>query len=577
MAVADHRTGPGPLDDLDDRLQLLADHKRRWARLPIWDKIGYLREIRALVLQHAEQWASVGAEFKGFDPGHPYVGAEEWLGGPYPTVAWISDAIDTLTHLRAGRDPLAGLPVHVRTDGQVVLRVLPGSVYDRLLLSGYTLDVWMEPGVTEQSMRDTVGSFYRRDDPPGRVCLVLGAGNVSGIPVLDLLYALFVQGNVVALKLNPVSEAYGPVFAAIFAPLVRDGYLQIIRGGGDVGERLVRSDLVEAVHITGSGRTFDAIVWGSGPQGDARKRQGKPLLTKPITSELGGVGPTIVVPGQWSAADLRYQAEHVATQKLHSSGHTCVASQVLVLPAEWPQRRQFLHEVRRALAAAPHRRPFYPGTHEKVEAFAEAHEGARLLEGNQRVALLEDVDAASDHPAFAEEFFGPLYVTTTIAGSTTPQYLRNAVDFANATLMGNLGANVIVDPATASQHREALDRAVAHLQYGCLGVNAWAGVAFLTSRAAWGAYAGNPLEHIASGSGVVHNSLMLERTQKNVLRAPFRPFPRSIRHGATTLAVKPPWFLQNATSTTTAREFTEFAADPRPTRLPSLLASALRG
>jgi aldehyde dehydrogenase (NAD(P)+) len=562
---------------LDESLNALAKHKQRWAQLPIEDKINYLTEVRSLALRHADEWAAVGADFKGFDRKHPYVGGEEWLGGPYPTVAWLSDAIATLKAIRAGEDPLAGLPVKTRADGQVVLRVMPGSIYDRLLLSGYELDVWMEPGVTEAQMRAEVGSFYSQEDPPGRVSVVLGAGNVSGIPVLDVLYSLFVLGDVVALKLNPISATYGPVFEKVFAPLSRDGYVTIIEGGGDVGEHLVRSDLVETVHITGSERTFDAIVWGRGKDAERRKKQGKPLLDKPITSELGGVGPTIVVPGNWSQADLEYQAEHVATQKLHSSGHTCVASQVLVLPAEWPQRDEFVAAVQRALAKAPHRRPFYPGAEEKIAAFVDAHDEAEVLKGNQRVALLEDIDPTEDHPAFREEFFGPMYVTTSLPGGDVEAYLSAAVEFANTRLTGNLGANVLVDPTTAHKHAPALDHAIADLRFGCIGINAWSGVVFLNSRGAWGAYAGNPLEDIQSGSGVVHNSLMLEKTQKNVLSAPFRPFPRSARHGGLTMAVKPPWFLGNATSRGTARQFTHFAADPNPLRLPLLFLSALRG
>lgn len=564
-------------DSLDQRLAHLAEHKQRWARLPIWNKIHYLTEVRSLVVEHGDEWARVGAAFKGFSPDDSLVGGEEWLGGPYTTVAWLSDVIETLEALRTGRDPLEGLPVRTRPDGQLVLRVMPGSIYDRLLLSGYELDVWMQPGVSEESMRSGVGSFYSRTDPPGRVSLVLGAGNVSAIPVLDLLYSMFVLGDVVVLKLNPISEAYGAVFEKVFSPLVRDGYLQIVYGGGDVGETLVRSDLVEAVHITGSARTFDAIVWGTGDSATRRKAAGTPLLDKPITSELGGVGPTIVVPGDWSKADIEFQAEHVATQKLHSSGHTCVASQVLVLPEAWPQREQFVDAVRRALARVPHRRPFYPGVRDKVEDFVRRHRGAQIIKGGQHVALLTDVDPTEDHPAFGEEFFGPLYVTTSLPGDTTEEYLANAVEFANNRLMGNLGANLLVDPATAHRHRTALDAAVAGLRFGCIGVNAWSAVVFLTSRAAWGAFAGNDIADIGSGSGVVHNSLMLEDTQKNVLWAPFRPFPRSAFHAGRTMAVKPPWFLGNATSLATARQFTHFADDPRPGRLPSLFVSALRG
>lgn len=562
---------------LDDRLAHLAEHKQRWARLPIWNKIHYLTEVRSLVVSHGDEWASSGARFKGLRADDPLVGGEEWLGGPYPTVAWISDTMETLEALRTGRDPLEGLPVRVRADGQVVLRVMPGSIYDRLLLSGYELDVWMQPEVNEDTMRAGVGSFYSRTDPPGRVSVVLGAGNVSGIPVLDTLYSMFVLGDVVALKINPIAEAYGPVFEKVFAPLVRDGYLEIIYGGGDVGEQLVRSPLVEAVHITGSARTFDAIVWGTGDAAAARKAAGTPLLDKPITSELGGVGPTIVVPGDWTKADIEFQAEHVATQKLHSSGHTCVASQVLVLPEAWPQREQFVAAVRRALARAPHRRPFYPGARGRVDSFVRSNRDAQVVRGAQYVALLPDVDPTQDHPSFSEEFFGPMYVTTSLPGDTTDEYLANAVAFANDRLMGNLGANLLVDPETAHRHRRALDAAVADLRFGCIGVNAWAGVVFLTSRAAWGAYAGNDIDDIGSGSGVVHNSLMLENTQKNVIWAPFRPFPRSAFHAGRTMAVKPPWFLGNTTSLATARQFTHFAADPRPGRLPSLFASALRG
>jgi hypothetical protein len=41
--------------------------------------------------------------------------------------------------------------------------------------------------------------------------------------------------------------------------------------------------------------------------------------------------------------------------------------------------------------------------------------------------------------------------------------------------------------------------------------------------------------------------------------------------------VKPPWFLDNRTALTTARRFTEFAADPKPARIPAIAASAILG
>lgn len=563
--------------ELDRSLQVLQGHKKRWARLPIVDKIRYLEEVRDLALKHAEGWVAAGAELKGFAADSPLVGSEEWLSGPYPTVAWLTDIMATLEAIRTGEDPLAGFDVHATDRGQTVVRVMPASIYDRLLLSGYELDVLMQPDVTPATLPDTIGTFYRRKDPVGRVTLVLGAGNVSAIPMLDTLYSLIADGDVVVLKMNPVNESYGPVFEQILAPLIRDGYVQIAYGGAAVGEYLTGSESVEAIHITGSERTYNAIVFGPGEGGSQRKATGHAVLTKPIRAELGGVGPTIVLPGPWTDADIAYQAEHLATQKLHNAGHTCVASQVLVLPQEWDRREQLLDALRAALTSAPDRRSFYPGSDDKQKAFRADNPAAEALASAQPRTLMMGLDPESDHPAFRDEFFGPIYVTTTLPGGDAGEYLRNAVKFANDHLHGNLGANLIVHPSTAKALGPELDHAIEELRYGCIGVNAWSAFVFLAARGAWGAFPGNPQGDIQSGSGVVHNALLFDKPQKNVIRAPFRAFPRSVRHGHSTMAVKPPWFLTNRTAISTARQLTHFVADPKPQRLFGLFASALRG
>jgi len=66
------------------------------------------------------------------------------------------------------------------------------------------------------------------------------------------------------------------------------------------------------------------------------------------------VSPTIVLPGRWSEADLRFQAEHIATQRLHNGGYNCVASQVVVVGSDWPQKDRFLAHLRAALTVLRH-------------------------------------------------------------------------------------------------------------------------------------------------------------------------------------------------------------------------------
>ena len=52
-------------------LQDLEASKKKWARLPVRDKTGFLREVRRLTVQHAPDWAEAGARLKGFRGGGP--------------------------------------------------------------------------------------------------------------------------------------------------------------------------------------------------------------------------------------------------------------------------------------------------------------------------------------------------------------------------------------------------------------------------------------------------------------------------------------------------------------------------
>jgi aldehyde dehydrogenase (NAD(P)+) len=561
---------------LDQALATLDEHKTVWARLPIKDKIQYLIEVRQATLDNAQRWAEAEIKAKQLQVGSPLVGAEAWLSGPYGLVAWVSASIETLTALNTGADLLEHVTLRRGVDGKLVARVLPFDRYDELLFHGITADVWMQEGVTEQNLRENMASFYRREDPDGELALVLGAGNVSSIVPLDILDRMINCGEVVICKMNPVNEYLGPIFENIFAQLVRDGYLAFVYGAGDVGAYLTRHDAVQAIHITGSANTHDLIVYGPGEEGQQRKAADDRMVDKPINSELGGVGATIVLPGPWTGADFGFQAEHVVTQKLHNAGHNCVASQVLVLPADWDGSARMLDEIRRRLDASEPRVAYYPGTEERLSALRHAEPATQELGGNAKRLLVTDVDPAADHYGFRTEFFAPAMVTTSLPGDAG-QFLRRAVEFCNDRLYGTLSVNLIVHPKTRRQLGAEFDRAIAALRYGGIGINAWVGAAFLLPRAAWGAYPGHSYTDVQSGIGVVHNALMFDKPLKTVVSAPFRPFPRSIGDGENTMFPKPPWFLTNKTSESTARKLTEFAAAPSAAKLPALFTSALRG
>jgi aldehyde dehydrogenase (NAD(P)+) len=562
---------------LDADLRALAEHKRAWARLPVAEKIATLRVVRQRTGRVAEGWVAAAMQAKGIAANSRLAG-EEWTAGPFALAAGAAAYEETLRRIDARRPILDGYKTRTLDDGRVALRVWPATLDDRFFLSGHRGEVWMQNGVTENDLEGLTARFYRTGDAEGALALILGAGNVASIPPLDLLYKLYVDGAVGMVKLNPVNEYLGEFFEEIFAPLIDDGYVRFAYGGADVGGYLTRHPLVETIHITGSETTHDAVVYGVGPDAVARKERDEPIIDIPVTSELGGVGPTIVVPGAWSPADIRYQAEHIMSQKLHNHGFNCVACQVLVLPEGWEQGDTLLEAMREVVAELDERHAYYPGAADRHEVAVSNHRDAEILtDGWAPITFCTDVDPmATDDVAFTMEFFGSVLAVTHLAGDTVGEYLDNAVGFANDTLVGNLGANVLIHPTAMRNEDQALRRAVHDLRFGSVAVNTWVGVVYAMPRAPWGAYPGNPRNHIESGSGVVHNALMLERTEKVVVRGAFAPFPRTLRHGVIHTEPLPPHFVTNQNAATLGRALTDQAVSGSRRDLARVAVAAYR-
>ncbi|MDL5487109.1 aldehyde dehydrogenase family protein [Microbacterium wangruii] len=567
-------TAPGLSDaqraPLDTAVAELATGTRVWARLTLAQRRKMLQRIRAAVVSVAEEWADVAATSKDLEPGHPLRG-EEWLSGPYAALVALDAYIETLGALLRGASPLDGLKVDEAPGGRVRVHVLPTSGIDALLLSGYTGEVWLQPGVSAGEAARTAGLGQLPGAPEGGVGLVLGAGNVTAIPFLDVLYELLAFNRVTLLKVNPTQDDLVPVYERALAPLIGAGLLRIVRGGGDVGAYLTTHPGIEHVHITGSVNTFDAIVWGTGDDAVSRREADDPKLTVPITAELGGVSPIIVVPGEWSDADLRFQAEHIVTMRLYNSGHNCIAGQIVLMSSDWPQREAFLAALRAAYDAAPARSVWYPNAQARIDA-ASALPGAERCGDGTRVLIR--ADAADATAMQTTEYFAPVLGVVELAG-TGQDFVDAAVAHANAELTGTLGANVIIDPATQAQLGDGFEEAMAQLHYGTVAINAWTALGFLTPTCSWGAYPGGTLGDAPSGIGIVHNARLLDRVERSVVRGPFRPFPRSIGAGQRfSVLPKPPWFVSARTGAAVSEGLTRFRMDGSLLRLMATLTRA---
>ncbi|WP_411741315.1 MULTISPECIES: aldehyde dehydrogenase family protein [unclassified Rhodococcus (in: high G+C Gram-positive bacteria)] len=566
---------PGPTEAVDSALADLSEGEKNWGRLTLAERRALLERVHALTTAHAQEWVTAAASIKKLDASSTLVG-EEWLSGPYSFLNGLGTVAHTLAALEAGSSPLAGATFGTAPGGRTTVSVLPLNIFERLLLNGFTAEVWLKPGIDRATAQRTAGLAQLDPTRTAGIGVVLGAGNITSIAPLDALYELIAFNRVVALKLNPIMDPLLPVFEKVLAPLVDIGALRLLTGGADVGTYLVQHDRVDHVHMTGSAITHDAIVFGPGPDGAARKAANDPILTKEISSELGGVSPTIVLPGEWSRADIEFQAEHIATQRLHNSGYNCVASQVVVLSSEWKQRDEFVAALRTALDRAPARAPYYPGSDKRVsDATATYPSAERLGERGGRV-LITDLNPGEYAPLLQTEYFAPVMGIIELPYSGAA-FAAKAVQAANEEFTGTLGINIIGTPGTIKGLGEKFDTMLADLRYGTIAVNAWTAIGFLTAAATWGAFPGHTVDDVQSGIGIVHNALLIDGAERTVVRGPFRPMPRSLINGELSISPKPPWFVTNKTAASTGKLLTAFAGAPSWSKLPAIFASALRG
>ncbi|MCG8454737.1 MAG: aldehyde dehydrogenase family protein [Holophagales bacterium] len=560
-----------PIPELDAAVATVASKAADWAELPIADRRAILAELQRDFASVAERWAEMCRQAEGIPEGSPQA-AEEWLAGPYLVIRNLQLLAESLEQIeRAGCPHIPG-PVRQRPNGQLTAEVFPGNLYDRIFYSGVSAEVWMQPGVDLENLELTMAEAYR-EAPEGRLCLVLGAGNVSSIGPMDLLYKLFVELTTVVLKMHPVNAYLGPLVEDGFRALVDWGFLRVVYGGAEAGAHLCRHDQVDEIHITGSDKTVEAIVFGPGEEGAKRKAERRPLQRKPISSELGNVSPVIVVPGPWSDSDLAYQAENIASMLSNNAGFNCNAARVLVTHEGWDSRDALRHELEEVLREVPTREAYYPGAEDRYHRFLDAHPSAEKLgspvgEGELPWVLIPDLDpAVSEDICFREEAFCGVMAETALEAESPAQFLDRAVDFANETLWGTLSATLLIHPHSLRDRETAAayERALEHLQYGTVAINCWAAVGYGLVVTPWGAYPGHDIYDIQSGSGFVHNTLMFGAVQKAVVRTPFRMRP------------KPPWFALHRTALGMARKVTRFETDPSPLKLPGIFWDALRG
>jgi acyl-CoA reductase-like NAD-dependent aldehyde dehydrogenase len=557
--------------EIDRAVSELSDSARGFAQAAPLYKAGLLRELIPRVLEVAREQVGASCRAKGIDPDAPIAG-EEWLAGPCPVLFNIRLLAEALTDIAArGRPALPRKALRRRKDGRVEVNIFPSRATDSVIFSGFRCHVLLTPGAGEKEAAQA--SFYQQKDPEGGVSLVLGAGNVSSIGPMDALYKLFVEGKVVLLKMSPVNAYLGPIFERAFSPLIERKLLRIVYGGAATGAYLSAHPGITDIHITGSARTHDLIVWGpEGPDQTRRKAENDPFNKKPITSELGNVSPIVVVPRLYSEDELAFQAKNVVSQVVNNASFNCNAAKMLVLPKGWAQRQLFLDKIQSALQGVPPRRAYYPGAHDRHASLTGGRsEAARLgqaTEGTLPWTMVTGLDPQNQsEPLFTTEPFCGMLSEVSIGSNDPVEFLAEAVRFCNDTLWGTLNCAITIHPQDEEDPAigKALDEAILALRYGAIAINHWPALVYGFVVPPWGGHPSATLANVQSGIGFVHNTFMIEGIEKAVVRGPLRASP------------KPPFFYDNKQMAAVGERLAGYAAAPGWGKVPGIAFAALRG
>lgn len=553
--------------EYDHVLVQLDQNKQRWVNTSTSERAKLLGESMGSLKKVQTEWVRAACVAKGlpFDG----VGAgEEWGNGPLSLMRNLKLLKEAM---EAGGTPnVLGVKPHP-ISGQLQVKVFPTNAYDSLMVKGMEAEVWLKPGAGLST-----GSLYRKKrhrkvgDPigAGRVSLILGAGNVSSIAPTDALYKLFMEDEVVVVKANPVNAYLIPFWEEALRPFVAEGFIRFVRGGKEAGAYLCDHPLVETLHITGSDKTHDAIVWAN----SAKTIRKNP---RPISSELGAVSPVIVVPGNWSNSDIEYHARNVASMIVNNASFNCNAGKVLITHAQWPLRKHFLDALEAVLKRTPTKKAYYPGAHDRHKAFLKEYPQHTVCSSKPQVGvqseetvpwvILNNVGTSENEYALTHEAFCGVIADVPLEAEDLHRYFSKAVAFANEKCWGTLSGTMIISPDSEDALGETFTRGLLDLHYGTIGINVWAGVCFALVSPAWGAFPGHTLEDIKSGIGVVHNSYLLDHVERSVLRAPFRVWPT------------PLWFTDHKTAHKVIPKLVDLEYERSLLKLPSIAALALRG
>ena len=278
------------------------------------------------------------------------------------------------------------------------------TLLQELKLAERRLRTWMRPRRIRVPLVQKPGRAKLIREPLGCV-LLIGPWNLPFSLTLWPLVSALAAGNTAVIKPSEHAPATADLIERLVPKHFPADVIQVVNGDGAVAAQLVR-------------QRFDHIFFTGGGRIGAKVLEGAAANLTPVTLELGGKNPAIVLPG----ADLSITARRLVWGKGFNAGQACIAPDHLLVQSEMrAPLLQAIAEERlklygsdplesKSLACLIHDRHYG-----RLEALLkQANDDGRVLLGGEcdpiRRRIAPTLIAVQDEqdPLMADELFGPL-------------------------------------------------------------------------------------------------------------------------------------------------------------------------
>ena len=542
--------------EIDRSVSKLRLNSKEFSNLSNDDLIFMLQSVIRNIKTTSYYWISVASENKGYDKKH--LEGEDWVSGPFSTILAIEYYIKFLQNE-------SNLDIRNFDEKTNTLKVFPNNNVEKLTFPFLTGEVVFNKTLDFEKIDTYRGFSNRYDKFTPKITLVLGAGNVSSIPLLDALFHIIAYRSTIFLKLNPVNEYLKPVFEQILMPFIDRGYLIVSNADIEASEYLCDHDNFNHIHLTGSNFTYEQIVYKKVLSNKERSTKTLKKVNKtPITTELGNVTPFIIHPGSWTKSEIKYQARKIVTAKLNNSGFNCIAAQIIVMPKDWSHAETLKKYINYYLKKVGDTFSYYPGSNKLLQTLQENDSYSQVNDVSCKTPfLVSDIENQLEFEK--NEVWSSVLYFKEIDHDSVNDYVNKAVDYVNSELWGNLGVSILFKHHNKKRNNKYLSKYTNDLKYGTVAINEWAAIGYVIPTMPWGGYPGNPDYDIQSGQGFVHNALFLESPLKGVVKTRFR----------LSRFIDPPWFVTNKKSHRIFKNLTYYQATKSKVNFIKLIFSTL--